>query len=180
MSKQASLFKKSKLEYGGELFKTRKGRSGPRPLDTKNTMHLVLRSSKAKGEWSFREPKNYKKIKALIEKFSTKHAIKIHSYAINYNHIHFHFKLINRYTYKKFIRALTAAIMMAVTKCSRWNKIKEKFWNLRPFTRVVVGFKVFLNIKKYIEINQLEAIYDRKFAELVVKGDPYIDKLLSG
>jgi len=180
MSKQISLFKKQKLEYGGELFKTRKGRSGPRPLDTKNTMHLVLRSSKAKGEWSFREPKNYKKIKGLIERFSTKHAIKILSYAINYNHIHFHFKLANRYTYKKFIRALTAAIMMAVTKVSRWNKIKEKFWDLRPFTRVIVGFKAFLDMKDYIEINQLEVFYGRKHAQLVVKGDKYIKKMLSG
>lgn len=180
MSKQISLFKKQKLEYGGELFKTREGRSGPRPLSTKETMHLVLRSSKAKGEWSFRNPENNRKIKRIIEKFSTKHAVRILSYAINYNHIHFHFKLTSRYTYKKFIRALTAAIAIAVTKVSRWNKIKEKFWDLRPFSRVIVGFKAFLNMKDYIKINQLEVFYGRKHAELLIKGDPYIEKLLSG
>jgi hypothetical protein len=50
------MFKQADRNYGGELLKTRKGRSMGRPLDKKNSMHLVLRSSKAKNEWSFKTP----------------------------------------------------------------------------------------------------------------------------
>ena len=178
--KQIQLIKKQKLEYGGELLKTRKGRSGPRPLDTKNTIHLVLRSTKAKGEWSFLKPENDKKIRRILQKFSVKYTIQILSFSNNGNHLHIHIKLVSRYTYKPFIRAITAAIRMAVTKVSRWNKSKEKFWDLRPFTRVVVSFKAFMNLKDYIKINQLEVFYGREHAKQLVKGDPFIEKLLSG
>lgn len=178
--KQIQLIKKPKLEYGGELLKTRKGRSGPRPLCTKNTMHLVLRSSKAQGEWSFQKPENNRAVRRIIEKFSNKFGVKIISMALPYNHIHLHIKLYNRHTYKPFIRAITSAIRMFVTKASRWKKVKEKFWDLRPFTRVVVSFKALMNLKDYIKINQLEIFYGRKHAELLIKGDPYIEKLLSG
>jgi hypothetical protein len=45
---------------------------------------------------------------------------------------------------------------MAVTGASRWNKLELKFWDRRPFTRVVKGFKAYLNLRDYIEINRLE------------------------
>ncbi len=173
--KQTEFFKKQTKAYGGSLLKTRKGRSQGRPLDTKNTMHLILKSSQAKGEWSFKKPENDKNIRNIIEKFSVKYGVKILSLANVGNHLHFHLKLNNRYTYRAFIRALTSAIAMAVTKASRIKPLSKKFWDYRPFTRVIVGFRTLLTLKDYIFINQLEGIghsrtearwilnYDRKF-----------------
>ena len=178
--KQIALLKNQNKSYGGELLKTRAGRSGPRPLDTKNTMHLVLRSSKAKGDWSFARPENNREIKRIIDRFSKKYFVQIISVANVGNHIHLHIRLLKRCTYNPFIRAITSAIRMAVTKTSRWNKSKEKFWDYRPFTRVVIGFKALLKLKDYIRINQLEGFYGRTHAELIIKGDPYINKLLAG
>ena len=206
-SKQLHILKNQNKAYGGELQKTRKGRQGPRPLDTRNSMHLVLRSSKAKGLWSFNRAENYKKIKTILAKFTTKYGIQILSMATVGNHLHLHIKLTNRHTYKPFIRATTASIAMAVTKCSRWHKGRTegllkadgqtyrpiegaandesstkrlKFWDYRPFTRVIVSFKNFLNLKDYIKINQLEGFYGREFAVQMIKGDKWIEKLLSG
>jgi REP element-mobilizing transposase RayT len=146
--------------YGGELLKRRKGRLHGRPLDTKNSMHMVLRSSKAKGKWSFKNPRHEKRIAALSSKFAQKNGIKIHSLANVGNHLHFNLKLSNRFTYNKFIRALTSAIAMAVTGKNRWNEEKSesklKFWDYRPFTRVVQSFRGFLNLRDYIEINRIE------------------------
>jgi REP element-mobilizing transposase RayT len=165
--KQRELFKKEEKIYGGELRKKRKGRLGPRPLAVKSTMHLILRSSKAVGPWSFR--KHHRKINAIVDKFATKYGVKIISLANVGNHLHLHIKLSNRFTYKAFIRAITAAIAMAVTGASRWNKLKEKFWDYRPFTRVVIGLRAFLNMRDYIRINQMEGQgYDRAHARLVV------------
>lgn len=163
--KQIKLLKDEPKAYGGELLKTRKGRSGPRPIDTRNTIHLVLRSSKAVREWSFRLPRNEKKISEIIYKFSRKYGVKIISLANVGNHLHFQIKLSNRATYKPFIRAITSAIAMAISGMNRWTRAKMssktqgtklKFWDYRPFTRVIQSFRAFLNLRDYIQINELE------------------------
>lgn len=177
--------------YGGDLLKTRKGRSGPRPLATKSTMHLVLRSSQAVGPLSFRKPDHMKKIKEILSKFSGKYWIKILSIAIVGNHIHLQIQLFRRETYKPFIRAITSAIAMAVTGVSRWTKaggLKAiKFWDSRPFTRVLKSFREKLNLKDYIEINQLEGFgYSRHEAREIIiewkeqRGPPVDWRLVEG
>jgi REP element-mobilizing transposase RayT len=152
--------KKTKLPFGGELMKTREGRKGSRPLAVRKSMHLVLRSSKATGEWSFKRKENEKKIRQLVEKFSKKYVVKLISLAVVGNHLHFHIQLGNRHLYAPFIRALTSAIAMAVTRTSRRKKMgkeKLKFWDYRPFTRIVVGLKAILTLRDYIALNSLEA-----------------------
>src|SRR5262245_52140218 len=97
---QMKLLKDEPKAYGGELLKTREGRSRGRPLDTKNTMHLVLRSTKAKGEWSFKRSQNEKSIRAIVAKFSRKYGVKVLSLANVGNHLHFQIRLSNRFGYK--------------------------------------------------------------------------------
>ncbi|MCB0392558.1 MAG: transposase [Bdellovibrionales bacterium] len=163
---QQSLFAKSSKShktdsrYGGELFKTRKGRQIPRPLTIKNTMHLVLRSSKAKEEWSFRRTENNKRIQQILNKFCSKYGVKLISRANVGNHLHLHIKLSSRHTYKPFIRAITSAIAMAITGASRVKPLKTflngKFWDARPFTRFVDNWRYYFNLTEYIKVNQLE------------------------
>ena len=155
------MFDKKSKAYGGELLKTRKGRAGPRPLATRDTMHLVLRSTKASGEWSFK--KHDGRIREIIAKFSRKYGVKVLSLANVGNHLHFQLKLGKRQLWNPFIRAVTATIAMAVTGVSRWNQPsqakggrKGKFWDYRPFTRVVQSWHGFLNLRDYIRINQWE------------------------
>ncbi len=174
---QTQLFKNEPKSYGGDLLKTRKGRRGPRPLDTKNSMHLVLRSSHAKGRWSFRAGGNSRKISLILRKFALKYGVKLLSVANVGNHLHLHIQLGNRYGYKPFIRATTAAIAMAITGMSRWKKLEIKFWDLRPYTRVVIGRKAWLILTKYIRINQLEGMgYTRETAQAVMQW-PHMARL---
>jgi hypothetical protein len=170
---QLKLLKDSPKAYGGDLLKTRKGRAHGRPLDTHNTMHLVLRSSKAKGEQSFYRIENSRKIWGIIERFSKKYGIRVLSFANVGNHLHLQIKLANRFTYRPFIRAVTSAIAMAISGRSRWNKQgpKEKFWDLRPFTRVVIGWRAFLTLQDYLTINRAEGFgFSRAEAREVVKS----------
>jgi REP element-mobilizing transposase RayT len=157
---QLKLLSNEPKSYGGELFKTRKGRSTPRPLDTKNTMHVVLRSSRASGDWSFKRRPNEAKIRHIFLKFSKKYSVKILSLANVGNHLHLHVKLANRFTYYSFIRATTGSIVMAITGAHRDQPLKvlpsDRFWDYRPFTRVVQSLRDFLNLRDYIRINQLE------------------------
>lgn len=132
-------------------------------------MHVVLRSSRANGAWSFRRPENKKKILAVLKKFTEKYEVKILTRAIVDDHIHLHMQFENLKMYKAFIRAVTSAIVMAVTGVSRWNKnalkpskwheIQRKaFWDHRPFTNIVYGVRHFLTLKRYIRINQIESL----------------------
>ncbi len=165
--KQLSFLKSQPKSYGGELLKTRNGRQGPRPLDTRHTMHLVLRSTKARGDWSFRKPENRKRIAEILARFARRNGIRIHHSANVGNHLHLQIKLSNRHTYKPFIRAITAAIMMAVTGASRWKKVPGRFWDYRPFSRVVTGRRAFLTLRDYIRVNVLEGYgYNRINARL--------------
>ncbi len=168
-SPQLTLLKRQKSAYGGELRKSRAGRSA-RPLATKQTMHLVMRSSMAIGDWSFRHPRNRKRVTAIIRRFSHVNGVRVLSMANVGNHLHLHIKLGNRYAYARFIRAVSGAIAQAVTGRTRWrSKSKSnkpsvqpgkhptlKFWDYRPFTRVVEGWRAMLGLRDYVRINQLE------------------------
>lgn len=171
MKKQIAFLKKEKSAYGGVLQKTRRGRKGPRPISTRKTMHLVLRSSQAKGIWSFLKPQNKAKIIQILKRFAFKYGIKIISAANVGNHLHLHIQIANRFTYKPFIRAVTGAIAMAITKTSRWSKLEKRFWDCRPFTRVVESLREFLNLRDYIRINKLEGQgMAREVARYLIKG----------
>lgn len=186
-NQQLKFFVQEISAYGGDLLKTRKGRKRGRPLDTRNTMHLVLRSTKAVGRWSFLKPHNKKRIQEILKKFATKYGVKIISFANVGIHLHLQIKLSNRYTYKPFIRAITGAIAMAVTQASRWKKniLKDRFWNCRPFTCVVKSLAAFRNLQNYIRLNKMEGlgiahvearwILKRKPFALQSRAGPFLD-----
>jgi hypothetical protein len=78
-----------------------------------------------------------------------------------------------RNEYRRFIRAFTAAVAMAVTGTSRWNPLNLKFWDHRPYSRIARNALAFLYVKNYVRINQLEAVgYTRERARSLVRGKP--------
>lgn len=192
LSFQSRDFKKIRHGYGGELLKKAAGRKRGRPLATKAPMHLVLRSSQAKAKWSFQKPKNARKVADLTRKFAKKYGVKILDSANVGNHVHLMIRLSNRQSYAPFIRSLTGAIAMAVTDTNKWRKCgaergepteqnaqsnneskkKLKFWDYRPFSRVMEGGRrEYLAVKDYILINWLEGVgVERIRAETAVGG----------
>lgn len=85
------------------------------------------------------------------------------------NHVHLVVQISNRRTYKPFICALTGAI--ARTVCAKVRKsddantaqglVKEskrakRFWDFRPYSRIVEGYRAFLGLRDYLLINRLE------------------------
>lgn len=159
---QLDMFEKKSKSYGGTLLNTRKGRSHARPLSTSQSMHLVLRSSHAKEKQSFRAPRNAREIQKIISKFSQRYGVQVLSLANVGTHLHFHIKLGNRFGYFKFIRAVTSAIAMHVSGKNRWtvgnSQLKQKFWDYRPFTRIITGLRDFLTVQDYVQVNQLEGL----------------------
>lgn len=142
--------------HGGAYQNTRRGRERRRPLCTVQSVHLTLRSSRATGPQSFRRPQHRARIQQLVQRFSKKFLVRVYSAANVGNHLHLHIKLGQERSYKKFIRALTAAIAMYMQGTGKGRPSKAKFWDLRPFTRLVNGIKQFTRLETYIEINELE------------------------
>lgn len=160
MNKQTVLFKTDKSDFGGSLFTTRKERARHRPLAQRNSMHLVLRSSIARGKYAFTTQKNRRIVVNEIQKFAKKHHVKILSCAIVGNHIHIHLKLFRILYYEPFIRGLTSSLAIKISGASKNHSIKSlfgrQFWDYRPFSRIITSFRDFLNLRDYIRVNQWE------------------------
>ena len=143
--------------HGGFFQRTRWGRSRRRIVSPTQTMNLTLRSTQARGPWSFRLPKNRHAINQLTQKFAERFQVHVFRLSNVGNHLHFHALFPGKKAYVKFIRALTAAIAVAVTGCTRWTKaLPKKFWDLRPFTRVIQTVKQFNAYDAYLDLNDLE------------------------
>ena len=173
-TKQIDPFAKKSNRFGGDQRSTRNSRTY-RPITTRQSMHLVLKSKHAKGDWSFLRPRNKAIITALLKKYSKVFGVKIFSSANVGNHLHLHAKFQSHQAYKSFIRVLSAAIALKITGASKINKLKERFWTQSPYTRFVFGIKDFLSISDYIKVNQLEGFgHPRGLAEGVVKNWDYL------
>ena len=154
-------------EHGGSIKNPQKRK---RPLGLRSTTHLVLRSSQAKKDWSLACHRF--KIDKILRQFSKKFGIQILNHANVGNHLHLHLKMRSRRDYKSFIRAVTSAIATKVTGYSRWNKAPEgfKFWDQRPFSRIVSAWSDMLNTKNYVELNRWEGLgMDRAAARVLIR-----------
>src|SRR5690349_1129433 len=72
--------------HGGSLHLGQ--RKEKRPLDPKRPIHLVMRSSRAKGEWSFLRPSTEVRIKKIVYSQARKFQVEIKQYANSGNHLH--------------------------------------------------------------------------------------------
>ncbi len=173
-SMQSDLFAKKSNRFGGNSRTTRESRTF-RPITTKQSMHIVLKSKLAKGNWSFLKPKNKQIVAGLLKKYAKIMGVQIFSSANVGNHLHLHLKFHSHSSYKRFIRTLTGAIALKITGASKKNKLKERFWSQSPYTRFVFGIKDFMRMSDYIKVNILEGFgHPRGLAEGVVKNWDYL------
>jgi hypothetical protein len=162
---QIVLIRKIKSDYGGTLRTKRSGRYA-RPLSVHQSMHLVLRSTQATGERSLRNKRNEKRVAGIIRKFSEKFHVQVVSYANVGNHLHLQIKLGSRFAYKPFIRAIAGAIALTVGR----DPSAKRFWDYRPFTRIVQGFQDHLNLQAYLSVNRLESVGVKRADARVMVG----------
>ena len=176
--KQFALFKAPDLFHGSNL---RQGkRKIARPLDPKRTIHLILKSSQARGERSLLQPRYTKRIQLLIEQVAKQYGIKIYQFANVGNHLHLLVKTQTRLEFQNFLRVITGKIAILVTQAKKGQK-RGKFWDGLSFTRVVNWGKDFDRLVKYFIKNQIESFgYGTDFAKALVKHGYVILKTDSG
>lgn len=145
-------------QYGGSLFGDNGNARESRPLSTEHSMHLVLRSELARGEWSMRHRRHHKKVDQIVRSQARRWGLKIYEYANVGNHLHILLKVSSRKNYSGFIRAISGLIARTVSQSQRGQRLGQRFWQHKPFSRVVLWGKAFMQVKKYIKMNAQEAL----------------------
>jgi len=130
-------------------------------------MHLVLRSSQAKGAKSFLAPHRSKKIEALARTIGLKTGVEVKSFANSGNHLHLIVLPRSRKAFRAYIRAISgviARLTMGMERGPAAGKKKapaethSKFWDSRPFTRILEWDRSLKTAQKYLVQNTLEAL----------------------
>jgi REP element-mobilizing transposase RayT len=104
--------------YGGVLRNRRQGR-GARSISTRFSMHLVLRSSLARGAWSFVRPKNESMIHRVLAKHAKHTSTEILGIGNAGNHLHLRVQFTSRKNYLRFIRSVTGEIALHIKKITQ-------------------------------------------------------------
>jgi REP element-mobilizing transposase RayT len=154
--------------HGGETAKGK--RKTRRPFDPKQALHVVLRSSKAKGELSMLHPRHCKPIFALLERLKKRWNVSVYRYANVGNHLHLLIRARSRADWQGFIREFSGGIAMIVTGAKKGNALKRNksadlpesaqrgFWDHLVFTRIVSFGRDFKGVAQYVSTNLWEGL----------------------
>jgi REP element-mobilizing transposase RayT len=146
--------------HGGEH--TQGKRKSKRPFDPKQALHVVLRSSKARGEFSKLHPKNCNHVKSLVSRLKQRWGIRVYRYANVGNHLHLLIRARSRADWQGFIRELSGGVAIIVTGAKKGLAIKRTrgrgFWDQLVFTRIVQFGRDFKKVAQYVLTNLWEGL----------------------
>jgi REP element-mobilizing transposase RayT len=137
---QLNLLQQNELKYfkknthGGVNLKKR--RKAKRPLIPGAITHLVLKSSKAKGDLSFYKHK--KMVHSLLKERSKKFFVEILDYVNMGNHLHLKVRFKDPRKFQNFLRTFAALLARKITRAHRGTKF-GKFWDGLAYTRVLLS-----------------------------------------
>jgi hypothetical protein len=160
------------LEHGGELHKKGK-RKTRRPFDPKRAMHVVMRSTRARKEWSLLHPNHKRRVDRIVRRAAEKHQITLYRFANVGNHLHFLFRAKRRVSFRAFIREVSGSIAFQITGSKKSCPLTGKFWDLLPYSRVVSWGIDFKTATRYLIANLIESagLWSRK-------RDPHLKLIL--
>lgn len=150
-------YQKTYKGFGGHLLKGAHAR-GPRPLSSKHAIHIVMKSEMAKGALSLKHTNHRKTVDKIVASQAQKWGMKIYQYANVGNHLHILLKAHSRRRFIGFTRSISGLIARAVLKVERGSAKGIKFWQARPFTRVVKWGRDYIRAKNYVILNHKEAL----------------------
>lgn len=142
--KQTSFIPPFSSAFGSELLEGK--RKSARPLCSQRPIHIVIRSQKARGKYSFANHR--RRLDEQLQRCARKWGIKVYARVWVWDHLHAIIKIPNRTLYKNWIREFNAAIAKVLNA--------TQLFELRPFTRVVEWGRSFRNNKDYLTLNELE------------------------
>lgn len=159
--------------FGGELLKG--NARSRRPLSYRHAIHLTLRSQLCRGRRSLLHPKRVKRINSKVRELCRETHVRLYEYANVGNHLHLLIRVPDRAAYCRLVRSLTGVIARMVLNAEKGRasaqlSLRKKFWDTKPFTRLIEWGRDFGNASRYVRKNLLEACsmaYHQAFGRLV-------------
>jgi REP element-mobilizing transposase RayT len=142
------------LEHGGDVRKGR--RKLARPLDTKRLLHIVLRSSRARREWSMLRPALAERISLSARGLARRFGVRLYRYANVGNHIHLLARARSRPEFQAFLRGFAGVTARLVTGARRGRRV-GRFWDRLAYSRVVSWGREYRTVSAYVQQNENEA-----------------------
>lgn len=155
-SKQLSLIPTSSLtpmkSFGGDLNSGQ--RKVARPISIKRPMHLVLKSSRARGRFCFLNHRG--DLDQSLKRVSQKWGVRVMDRVWVRNHIHMVVQVSSRTQYRSWIRELTGALVKVLS--ARTREVLRSFFDLRPWTRILDWGRDLRNAFDYLKLNRMEVV----------------------
>lgn len=146
----------NRLNHGGELANGK--RKERRPFDPKRPLHVVMRSTRATGEWSMLGRKNVQNVHRIVREATKRHKIQTFKFANVGNHLHFLIRARSVEALRAFMREVAGQIAFQVTGSRKTHPLQGKFWDRIPYSRVVSWGKDFKSVSCYLIGNLFEAV----------------------
>jgi REP element-mobilizing transposase RayT len=145
--------------HGGDLAKGK--RKTARPVDPKQALHVVMRSSQARGELSMLHPRNYQHVHDFTHQIAKRLGVKIYQFSNVGNHLHLLIRFSSRALLKSFLRQIAGGIAMIITGAKKGNALVQNkshrgFWDQLVFTRIIQFGRDFENVAEYLIKNLAE------------------------
>lgn len=141
---------KSSTSFGGSLLHGR--RKAERPISAKRPMHLVLKSTQAVGTLSF--VNHRRSLEVVLQRCARKWGVRLMDHQWNWNHLHVVILVPNRTIYHHWIRELTGSVVRTLE--GKTGIFLRRFFDHRPFTRVLQWGRDLQNALAYLELNEME------------------------
>ncbi len=121
-------------------------------------MHVILKSSRAKGANSFLHPRNKKRVDHLVRRLAKNSGVELRDYVNVGNHLHILLKSAHRGLFNRFLRSLAGILPRQIFGCEKGSPLGFAFWDGRPFTKIVAeGLRPFKIIRAYFDKNRRQA-----------------------
>lgn len=145
-------FSRSRLAHGGDIRRGR--RKTIRPIDPKRPLHVIMKSSRAKGALSLlARPRS---IRGIFDSVGKRKGVRVLDYANVGNHIHLVILGRSRRDIQAFLRSSAGLVARLMTGARKGGPF-GKFWDQLVFTRVIAWGRGLKTVRAYILKNRIEA-----------------------
>jgi REP element-mobilizing transposase RayT len=147
---------KSRFAFGGAHLNGSHPKT-KRIFSPKLPLHVVLKSSQAKGVHSFLRFSRV--IAHILARQASRHQIRLQQVANAGNHIHLLLEAPSRNHLSAFLRAVSGRIAQMVLGAQTLQSNlgePQSFWDARPFSRIVSRGRDHRNVARYLGMNSTE------------------------
>src|ERR1700722_17986157 len=120
-ARQLSFLPPTESRHGGDTHVNK--RKILRPIDTKRPMHVTLKSTRARGEWSMLSKRNRARVASLMVSTSKRYGVKVHRFENVGNHLHLLISVKSRRQFQTFLRVFSGQIVFLITGAKKGSAV---------------------------------------------------------